>query len=125
MVRKTETTEALTNQKCCPFNFTFKYGNATNSWLLKGGTGCASHGSHASETKACTGQKTGELSTEQCQAVADYAEASGNPRTTRRIMKFKSGIKLTHQQIHYIRRKVKNSELDGPGSSADKLLTYL
>jgi hypothetical protein len=32
---------------------------------------------------------------------------------------------LTHQQIHYIKRKVKSSELDGPGSSADKLLTYL
>jgi hypothetical protein len=39
-------------------------------------------------------------------------------------MKFKSGIELTHQQIHYIRKKEKNLELDGPGSSADKLLTY-
>jgi hypothetical protein len=31
MVRKTETTKALTNQKCCPFHFTFKYKKETNS----------------------------------------------------------------------------------------------
>jgi hypothetical protein len=51
--------------------------------------------------------------------------ASGNPRITRKIMKFKSGIELTRQQIHYIKRKVNGDELEGPGSSADKLLTYL
>jgi ribosomal protein L11 len=99
MDRKTETKKPLTSQKHCPFNFTFKYSNATISWFLKGITSCASHGSHASKTKACTGGKTGELTTKQCQAVADCAEASGNPRTTRKIMKFKSGIKLTHQQL--------------------------
>jgi hypothetical protein len=55
MVRKTETTKPLTSQKCCPFNFTFKYSNATDSLFLKGGTSCARNGSHASETKACLG----------------------------------------------------------------------
>jgi hypothetical protein len=48
MVRKTETKKPLTSQKRCPFNFTFKYNNATDSWFLKGG-------SHAIETKDSSG----------------------------------------------------------------------
>jgi hypothetical protein len=65
------------------------------------------------------------LKKQQPQEIADYAEASGNPRITHKITKLKSGIKLSHEQIHYIRKKVNKSELDGPGSSADKLLTDL
>jgi hypothetical protein len=126
MVRKTETTKALNNQKRCPFHFTFKYKKETNSWFLKDGTGCAKHGFHASAaTKACLGRKTGELLTEELEEIGQFAVASGNPRITRKIMKFKSGIELTRQQIHYIRQKVNGDELEGPGSSADKLLTYL
>jgi hypothetical protein len=127
MVRKTETTKALTNQKRCPFHFTFEYKKETDSWFLKGGTGCAEHGFHASATKACLGQKTGELSTQQLEeiSISLFVEASGNPRITRKIMKFKSGIELTCQQIHCIRQKVNKDELDGPGSLADKLLTNL
>ena len=75
--------------------------------------------------KACLGQKIGELLKEQQQEITDYAEASGNPKITHKIMKFKSGIELTHQQIPYIRQKDDKNELDGPGSYADKLLTYL
>jgi hypothetical protein len=125
MVRKTETTKALNNQKRCPFHFTFKYKKEMDSWFLKGGTGCAKHGFHASKTKACLGRTTGELVTEELEEISQFATASGNPRITRKIMKFKSGIELTRQQIHYIKRKVNGDELEGPGSSADKLLTYL
>jgi hypothetical protein len=125
MVRRTETSKARTSEQRCPFNFTFRYNKQTDCWSLKGGTGCASHGFHAGKTKACLGLKTGELSAEAKKDIAGYAEASGNPRITRKIMKFKSGIELTHDQIHYIRKTVKTSEVDGPGSSADQLLTYL
>jgi hypothetical protein len=69
--------------------------------------------------KACLGQKIGELLKEQQQEITDYAEASGIPRITHKIMKFKSGIKLAHQQIHYIRKKVNKNEINSPGSSAD------
>jgi hypothetical protein len=108
------------------FHFTFKNKKETNSWFLKGGTGCTSHGLHVSKMTACLGHKTSLLTLDQHQgAIVDYAEATANARTTGKIMKFKSGIKLTHQQIHYIRQNVKKSELDSPGTSADKLLTYL
>ncbi len=46
MSRKMETKKPISKEKCCPFQFPFKWNRETDSWTLNGGTGCGHHEYH-------------------------------------------------------------------------------
>jgi hypothetical protein len=68
-----------------------------------------------------------ELSPSLQKEIAEYAEATASSFATQRIVTFRSGIKLTRNQIHYMLSKHQKSQSDVDAfsdSSADQLISY-
>jgi hypothetical protein len=68
-----------------------------------------------------------ELPDEIKPGIAKYADATANLAMTRRILAFKSNIKLNEDQVQYLQTKYGKSALENSnkGTSTEQLLAYL